>query len=50
MRSTGVLGTCKRCPCSENAYGCELDHENRVICLCNRGYDGDQCNYSGMLT
>ncbi|XP_037037177.1 basement membrane-specific heparan sulfate proteoglycan core protein isoform X11 [Bradysia coprophila] len=45
-RSAGLLGVCKRCPCSENADSCSVGYDQRVVCNCRSGYYGETCSES----
>lgn len=44
---TGPLGSCSRCPCSENEQSCNLGPDNRVVCNCLPGYSGRNCEING---
>lgn len=46
--SKGPLGSCTRCPCSNNEHQCELGADNRVICHCLPGFTGSACEIKGM--
>jgi Laminin B (Domain IV)/Laminin EGF domain len=41
-RSSGLLGTCKMCPC-DNAESCEMGANRRVQCRCLPGWTGELC-------
>ncbi|XP_044751334.1 basement membrane-specific heparan sulfate proteoglycan core protein isoform X8 [Coccinella septempunctata] len=42
------LGTCVRCPCTENAHGCSMGPDNYVVCHCTQGYTGSRCENFGV--
>lgn len=46
-RSVGLLGSCKRCPCSENAESCHMDSDRLLVCNCKQGFYGEQCTDFG---
>lgn len=47
--SAGPLGSCVRCPCTENAHGCSLGPDNNVICHCTQGFTGTRCENTGKI-
>ncbi|XP_058821183.1 basement membrane-specific heparan sulfate proteoglycan core protein isoform X2 [Topomyia yanbarensis] len=42
-RSAGIVGVCKPCPC-DNAVSCGIDDRGDVICNCQPGYTGPNCD------
>lgn len=46
-RQTGLIGSCKRCPCSKNAQSCHLNSVHQVQCECKPGYFGELCTDDG---
>ncbi|KAL3282973.1 hypothetical protein HHI36_006131, partial [Cryptolaemus montrouzieri] len=45
--SAGALGSCTKCPCTQNAHGCNIGPDNFVVCHCIPGYSGSRCEYVG---
>ncbi|KAK9869716.1 hypothetical protein WA026_003454 [Henosepilachna vigintioctopunctata] len=41
--AAGPLGSCAKCPCTENAHGCSMGPDNTVICHCISGFTGSRC-------